>query len=56
VWRRSAAEVSIDAWRKLSSSETEAVEMEAMSLPLPGCSGVPVAVRWGNARAGAGRQ
>ena len=36
VWRRSAAEVSIDAWRRFSSSEREAVEAEAMSLPVHG--------------------
>lgn len=45
VWRRSAAEISIDLWRSLSSRETEAVETEAMSLPLPGLDG-PIAVRW----------
>lgn len=45
VWRRSAAEVSIDAWRRLSSSERQAVETEAMSLPLPGLNR-PIAVRW----------
>jgi hypothetical protein len=45
VWRRSAAEVSIDAWRRLSSAEREAVEDEAMSLPLQGLNG-PINVRW----------
>lgn len=44
VWRRSGAEVSIDVWRRLSSQEREAVETEAMSLPLPGLAG-PIAVR-----------
>jgi hypothetical protein len=38
VWRRAAAEVSIEGWRRLSSAEREAVEAEAMSLPLPGLS------------------
>jgi hypothetical protein len=33
---RSAGEVSIEAWRRLSSAEREAVEAEALSLPLPG--------------------
>jgi len=28
VWRRSAAEVSIDAWRRLSSAEREAIEAD----------------------------
>ncbi|HUD64315.1 MAG TPA: crosslink repair DNA glycosylase YcaQ family protein [Candidatus Sulfotelmatobacter sp.] len=41
VWRRSAAEVSIDLWRRLSSAEWAAVEAEALSLPLPG----PIIVR-----------
>lgn len=45
VWRRSAAEVSIDLWRRLSSVERVAVEVEAASLPLPGLSG-PITVRW----------
>jgi hypothetical protein len=45
VWRRSAGEVSIEAWRRLSSAEREAVEVEAVSLPLPGLSS-PIAVRW----------
>ena len=44
TWRRSAAEVSIDPWRRLSSAQREAVEVEAMSLPL-GLS-CPITVRW----------
>ena len=46
VWRRSAAEVSIEAWRHLSPAEREAVEAEAMGLPLPGVDG-PIRTRWG---------
>jgi hypothetical protein len=45
VWRRSGSQISIDAWRRYSSREKEAVESEAMSLPLPGLTG-PLAVRW----------
>ena len=41
VWRRSAADVSIDLWRRLSPAEWAAVEAEALSLPLPG----PITVR-----------
>jgi len=41
VWRRSACEVSIDLWRRLSSAEWAAVEAEALSLPLAG----PISVR-----------
>ena len=36
VWRRSAAKASMDLWRRLSPAEWEAVEAEALSLPLPG--------------------
>jgi len=45
VWRRSAADVSIETWRRLSSKERDAVEAEAVSLPLPGLND-PIAVRW----------
>jgi hypothetical protein len=45
VWRRSAAEVSIETWQRLSSAEREAVEAEALSLPLPGLNG-PITFRW----------
>jgi hypothetical protein len=41
VWRRSAAEVSIDLWRSLAAAEWAALEAEALSLPLPG----PITVR-----------
>jgi Winged helix DNA-binding domain len=41
VWRRSAGDVSIDLWRRLSRAEWSAVEAEALSLPLPG----PITVR-----------
>ena len=44
TWRRSSAEVSIDLWRRPSSSKREAVEAEAISLPL-GFS-APLTVRW----------
>jgi hypothetical protein len=44
VWRRSAAEVSIETWRRLSPAEWEAVEAEASSLPLPGLNG-PITIR-----------
>jgi len=44
TWRRSASEVSIDVWRRLSSAEREAVEAEATSLPLGLMN--PITVRW----------
>lgn len=43
VWRRSAADLSIQVWRRLSSAEWEAVEAEAADLPLPGLKG-PITV------------
>jgi hypothetical protein len=45
TWRRSAAEVSIDPWRRLSPAEREAVEIEAMSLPLPDLNR-PITICW----------
>jgi hypothetical protein len=45
TWRRSAGVVSIEAWRRFSSREREAVEAEAMSLPLPDLKS-PITVRW----------
>ena len=39
VWRRAGAEVSIGLWRGLSAREWEAVEAEALALPLPGVKG-----------------
>jgi hypothetical protein len=45
VWRRANADLSIDAWRRLSSAERTAVEAEARSLPLPGLKG-DIRVRW----------
>ena len=46
VWRRAAADISLDTWRRLSTAEREAVEAEAISLPLPALNG-PITVRWG---------
>ena len=45
VWRRSAADLSIEPWRLLSSKERRTVEAEAKSLPLPGLNS-PITVRW----------
>jgi hypothetical protein len=45
IWRRCAAEVSIETWRRLSPKEREAVEAEALSLPLPALDG-PITIRW----------
>jgi hypothetical protein len=44
TWRRSAAEISISAWRRLSAPEREAVEAEATSLPLGLVT--PISVDW----------
>jgi hypothetical protein len=45
MWRRSQADVSIAAWRRLSRAEREAVELEAATLPLAGVR-PPIRVRW----------
>ena len=45
TWRRDAATVSIQAWRRLAALEREAIEAEATSLPLPDLRG-PIRVRW----------
>lgn len=35
IWRRDAANVTIEAWRQLSTDEREAIEAEVGTLPLP---------------------
>jgi hypothetical protein len=45
TWRRADRTLSIQAWRRLSHAERDAVEVEAASLPLPGFAGRLV-VRW----------
>jgi DNA glycosylase AlkZ-like len=45
TWRRADRTLSIQAWRRLSETERDAVEAEAASLPLPGVAGRLV-VRW----------
>jgi Winged helix DNA-binding domain len=45
TWRRANAVVAIQAWRRLSTAERQAVEAESESLPLPGLGG-QIVVRW----------
>ncbi len=45
TWRRSETVVTVESWRRLSRAERQAVEAEAVSLPLPGNSR-SVAVSW----------
>ncbi len=45
TWRRANEKVSIQSWRRISSAERDAVEVEAASLPLPGVQG-RIVVRW----------
>ena len=45
VWRRADAVVTVQTWRRLTSSERESIEAEAASFPLPGLQGA-VRVRW----------
>ena len=50
IWRRAKGNVTISPWRAVSASEREAIEAEALSLPLP-ASDLPVRVRWETAPA-----
>ena len=45
IWRRDAANVTIEAWRQLSPAEREAVEAEVATLPLPDAHG-RIRARW----------
>jgi hypothetical protein len=45
TWRRASQVVAIQAWRRLSTAERQAVEAQAESLPLPGLHGQMV-VLW----------
>jgi Winged helix DNA-binding domain len=47
TWRRAQANLTIQAWRRFSRAERDAVEAEAAGLPLPGVDG-PTVVRWDN--------
>jgi hypothetical protein len=46
TWRRADAAVAMQAWRRLSRAERDAVEAEAQSLPLS--VGRSIVVRWGD--------
>jgi hypothetical protein len=45
TWRRAQAKLTVEAWRRLTRLERNAVEAEAQSLPLPGIEG-EIAVGW----------
>jgi hypothetical protein len=45
TWRRADAKITIEPWTKLTPAETDGVEAEAASLPLPGLQG-RIEVRW----------
>jgi hypothetical protein len=45
TWRRAAHELTLEPWRRLTSPEREAVEAEALSLPLPDLK-APIQIRW----------
>ena len=45
TWRRADRVLTVQAWRRLSAAEREAVATEAAGLPLPG-AGQPITVRW----------
>lgn len=45
TWRRAGADLTVEPWRRLSSTQRRRIEDEAVALPLPGLEG-PVHVRW----------
>lgn len=47
TWRRTAADLTVQSWRRLTRVERDAVETEAASLPLPDLPG-PIRVGWGD--------
>jgi hypothetical protein len=47
TWRRSNAAMTIRPWRRLTRNHRNAIEAEALALPLPGLQG-SVVVRWEN--------
>lgn len=48
TWRRANEKLTIEAWRRLAPAETQAVEAEAASLPIPGLA-KPMRVTWATA-------
>jgi hypothetical protein len=46
IWRRSLHKVDIETWQPLSNDARDAVESEAMSLPIPGVDPGSIRVRW----------
>ena len=47
TWRRAQTDVTIESWRRLSPEERKAVEVEALSMPLPGIRH-GIRVSWGD--------
>lgn len=45
IWRRTQHKVTVESWRRLSRTQKDAVESEAVSLPLPGVDR-DIVVRW----------
>ena len=45
TWRRAQAVVTVEPWRKFTAAQRDAIEAEAVSMPLPGLPG-PMRVRW----------
>jgi hypothetical protein len=45
TWRRANADLTVEAWRRLTPPEQAAIELEANALPLPGLEG-QIRVRW----------
>jgi len=52
TWRRAREVVSVEMWKEPSAAEREAIEAEALALPLPGLEGTPIRLRWQPERSG----
>lgn len=48
TWRRTTNTVTVRPWKRLTRREREAIESEAVSMPLPGVE-APIVVDWGGA-------
>jgi len=45
IWRRSRATITVEPWRRLAKNEREAIEVEAMTMPLPEADG-DISLSW----------
>jgi hypothetical protein len=46
TWRRAKEVASVAMWGEPSPAEREAIETEAVALPIPGLEDIAIRVRW----------